>query len=226
MTDETGVPGKPFIGKDGKPRKTRPKGQKKAQDSAVVTELFSDERQKAPGIRSPLSDVKKKKRKRIQIGTGWANALERMENEGITMAEFVKELSPEELARGRLKNADGSFRGAPTKWVPAEFHKECIRELMRRGKELYQVNYIEAIQSMTLIANSPSVEPAQRIKAAQFVIERIEGKVPERLEVGVSEPWQEILTGIVATVDPAAVPMRKFREGEAEAEDDEVGDDD
>jgi len=157
---------------------------------------------------------KKQRRKRIVIGEGWSAALEKMKQENMSMAEFVQYLTPEELARGRLRNADGSFRGAPARWVPAEFHRECVRELMRRGKELYQINYIEAIESMTKIANSPAVEPAQRIKAAQFVIERIEGKVPEKLEVGVSEPWQEILTGIVATIDPSALPVRKFGEAD------------
>ena len=217
MKDETGVPGKPFIGKHG-PRKTKPAKRTRKKDKeerdAVVSELFTDERKAAPGIRSGKSG----KRDRVRIGKGWTAALEQMENEGMTMAEFVSLLSPEELARGRLKNADGSFRGAPARWVPAEFHKECIRELMRRGKMLYQENYIEAIQAMTTIATSPGVEPKDRIRAAQFVIERIEGKVPEKLEIGVSEPWQEILTGIVATIEPDAVPMRTFHEGKASDE--------
>lgn len=219
MTDETGVPGKPYVGKNGKPRKTKPPS--KAGAGAVkaeVDELFTEERKAAPGTRSQQD--KGVKRKKIRMGRGWSTALEKMAAEDMTMQEFVATLTPEELARGQLKAGDGTFRGAPPKWVPAEFHKECIRELMRRGKQLYQIAYIDAINSMTLIANNPAVEPAQRIKAAQFVIERIEGKVPERLEVGVSEPWQEILTGIVATVPTeGAVPMRPFHEALPSAED-------
>lgn len=213
MTDETGVPGAPYVGKRG-PRKTKPKGTKErvASTKGVVTELFSEERQEAPARRS---QDKGRKRKKIELGKGWSTALQRIEDEGLTMEQFVSELSPEELARGRLKNADGSFRGAPAKWVPAEFHKECIRELMRRGKVLYQENYIAAIEAMTQVATTPSVDVGQRIRAAQFVIERIEGKVPERLEVGVSEPWQEMLAGIVATVPvEGTAPMRTFSEAE------------
>lgn len=217
MKDETGIPGKPFMGAKG-PRSSRPRkaGEKTKEAKAVVTELFSDDRQEADHEQPPLAGRRKKgPRKKVQLGQNWSRAFERMEREGITMTEFVATLTPEELAKGQLRNPDGSFRGAPSKWVPQEFYKECIRELMRRGKEMYQTSYLEAVQTMLTIANNPIVEPKDRIKAATFVIERIEGKVPERLEVGVSEPWQEILTGIVASVDPALVPTRGFSEAGA-----------
>lgn len=219
--NETGDPERPYLGAKG-PRKSRPKRALDEADAGVVKELFTEERRtsfkpKPPGTR------KTKRHKKIALSTNWTAALDRMAEEGITMEEFISQLSPEELARGRLRNDDGTFRGAPARWVPAEFHKECIRELMRRGKELYQENYIQAIQAMTTIATTPSIEVNSRIKAAQFVIERIEGKVPERLEVGVSEPWQELLSGIVATVDPAAVPVRTFNEAR-EADEAEGGD--
>lgn len=208
MRDETGREDKPFVGKRG-PRKTKPKGSKQKPEDSVVRELFTEERRAAPGARSQPS----KKRKRVRMGYTWTGALEHMKAEGLTMKEFVEQLTPEELARGQLRQPDGSFSGRPPSWVPAEFHKECVRELMRRGKQLYQENYIQAIESMTKIANSPAVEPAQRIKAAQFVIERIEGKVPERLEVGVDAPWQQLLAGIVAELPAdAAVPVRPFHE--------------
>lgn len=210
--DETGVPGKPYIGAKG-PRKSKPNNRhaKAAEDETVVKELFTEEKRtsfkpKPPGTR------KTKRMRKVRLSTNWSAALDRIDEEGITMEEFVATLTPEELARGRLKNADGTFRGAPSRWVPAEFHKECVRELMRRGKELYQENYIQAIQAMTTIATTPSIEVNSRIKAAQFVIERIEGKVPEKLEIGVSEPWQELLSGVVATIDPSSVPVRGFHE--------------
>lgn len=216
---------KRYMGARG-PRKTPPPKGKKRRD-AVVTELFGEEaatlaeerRPKTAGIHEPAGpdattykDTRvQKRRTKIRLGQRWTAVLDRIEAEGITMADFVKELTPEELARGQLKAPDGSFSGPPTKWVPAEFHKECVRELMRQGKVLYQENYLLAIQAMTTIATTPSVEVNSRIKAAQFVIERIEGKVPERLEVGVSEPWQELLVGIVASV-PDGAPMRAFEE--------------
>lgn len=220
MANETGDPSKPYMGKNGRPRKTPPPGhpdrnkrRNRRQADNVVEAVFGEEARQqaeeaaAPATFEPTGKAPKVRKKKVKLSGSWSRALEIMAAEGMTMEEFIATLSPEELARGQLKNERGSFVGAPAKWVPAEFHKACIRELLKRGKQLYQESYLEAIQTMLQVANSPSVEPAQRIKAAQFVIERIEGKVPERLEVGVSEPWQEILSGIVAS--PGA-PMRPF----------------
>ena len=194
-------------------------------DDAVVRGLFGDQtadeaiERTSPGAPAQRPGKRvQKRRSKVRMGEKWTRILDEIEASGITMEDFCKTLTPEELARGQLRNDDGSFRGAPTKWVPSEFHRACIRELMTRGKVLYQENYIAAIAAMTTIATDERVEPGQRIRAAQFVIERIEGKVPERLEVGVSEPWQELLVGIVATV-PEGTPLRAFDdalEGEAD----------
>lgn len=209
---------KPYMGKRG-PRKTVPKGQ--SRKDRVVTELFGDkvaeeaeerrpkrslEEQRKPGsVKTP------KRRQKIRLGSRWTQALDLIEANGWTMAQFCETLTPEELARGQLKSPDGTFSGPPVKWVPAEFHKACIRELMRQGKVMYQENYLQAIQAMTVIATTPSVDVGSRIRAAQFVIERIEGKVPERLEIGASEPWQELLVGILADVPAGEAPaMRAF----------------
>lgn len=221
MADNDGIPPKMYVGKRG-PRKSKPR--KGPVRDAVVTELFGEKaadeaeerrpKKAMPGTDNrPTSDVKASgKRRKVYLGQRWSDALVRIEAEGMTMAQFCNELSPEELARGQLKAPDGTFSGPPVKWVPAEFHKACIRELMNRGKTLYQESYLTAIQTMLTIANNPIVEPAQRIKAAQFVIERIEGKVPDRLEVSASEPWQELLVGILADVPAGegAPPMREF----------------
>lgn len=130
---------------------------------------------------------------------------------GMTLEEFVETLSPEELVYGKVKAEDGTFRGRPPTWVPAEFHRACIRELLRRGKRMWQESYLDAIDAMVAIASGqvPGATPAERIKAAQFVIERIEGKVPERVEVGVDSPWQIIIADIVTEVPEAAVQQAK-----------------
>lgn len=217
MTDDTE---KRYMGKRG-PRKTRPRGAPPLD--ATVVQLFGEEegqaaeerRKKTPTespSEKPGTRVQKRRRK-MRIGEKWTKIMDMLEATGMTMEEFCKSLSPEELARGQIKNEDGSFAGAPTKWVPSEFHRACIRELIARGKTLYQENYLAAIQAMTMLATNPAVEPKDRIKAAQFVIERIEGKVPDRLEIGAAEPWQEILSGIVADVPPTA-EIRPFHRAE------------
>jgi hypothetical protein len=144
-----------------------------------------------------------------KMARAWQRILKDMKDNDMTMKEFVESLSPEELVRGTVKNKNGHFSGRPTKWVPREFHRACIDELMKRGQRLWQENYLQAIQAMTEIASGKGAgqyaTPGERIKAAQFVIERLEGKVPEKLHVTSEQPWALVLDGIVAEVSDEAV---------------------
>jgi hypothetical protein len=147
---------------------------------------------------------------KVRMSRAWVRMERIMKDTGMTMQEFVAQLSVEELVRGRLRDSAGGFRGRPPKWVPREFQQACLRELMARGQELWLNNYTEAIKAMTDIAAGRGpvgsvATPGERIKAAQFVVERIEGKVPERLVVSQEQPWQVALDGIVADVPDEAI---------------------
>lgn len=145
------------------------------------------------------------RRYRARSAGAWGRMRQIMKGADMTMAEFVEGLSNEELARGQLKDINGRFSGQPPVWVPREFHQACLRELMTRGRQLWKENYVQAIETMTQIAGDRRVKPSDRIKAAQFVIERLEGKVPERLEVTVDDPWQAVITDIIADVSDAQI---------------------
>jgi hypothetical protein len=151
---------------------------------------------------APFLTERQRRRGKVRTARSWGRMLAAMSGTGMTMEEFVETLSPEELVTGKLKDKNGRFAGQPPQWVPREFHRACIRELMRRGKRLWQENYLQAIEAMTAIATGqvPGVKPGDRLKAAQFVIERIEGKVPERLEIVEDSPWQALIEDIVADV--------------------------
>jgi hypothetical protein len=136
-----------------------------------------------------------------RFGKRWTEIIQAVDNKEYTWDEFCNSLTPEELARGQLMDKDGRFMGRPPTFVPRAFHDACVRELLSRGRILYKENYVKAIQAMTEIAASKSAKESDRIKAAQFVIERLEGKVPERLEIAAADPWQQIITGIIAEVE-------------------------
>jgi hypothetical protein len=147
---------------------------------------------------------------RVRMGNAWVRMLKEMSETGMTMEEYVQGLSIEELVKGRFKDKEGGFRGRPPKWVPREFHRACVKELMRRGGEMWQKNYLAAIEAMTEIAAGRGragqhATPGERIKAAQFVIERMEGKVPERIIVTDEKRWETVMDGIVAEVSPEAI---------------------
>lgn len=154
-----------------------------------------------------------KRRYRVRAHASWGRMLRLMRNNQMSMVEFVETLSNEELARGQLKDEDGRFRGAPPMWVPREFHRACLRELLRRGRVLWQENYVQAIRAMTEIASGrvKGATPTDRLRAAQYVVERIEGKIPERLEIQVDAPWEAAIVDIVAEVsDEQIAAARKL----------------
>lgn len=118
----------------------------------------------------------------------------------------VEDLDIEELVRGRVRAEDGTFRGAPPKVVPKSFHDACIRELMKRGKELYTDAYLDVIKVFVEIAKDTKQDSGDRLRAAQYVWERIEGKIPQTVNLGAAQdPWQQLIDGIIAEVEDEAI---------------------
>lgn len=140
-----------------------------------------------------------RKQRTVRMGKRWSQIVTSVENGEYSWEDFAASLHPRELARGQLFDSRGGFSGRPPKLVPRAFHDACVRELMKRGKRLYQENYLQAIDAMTGIATDTSVKPSDRLKAAQFVIERLEGKVPDRVEITQAAPWETVIEGIVAS---------------------------
>lgn len=159
---------------------------------------------------------RQRRRGKVRTARSWGRMLDMLEKTNMTMEEFVAGLTPEELVRGRLKDSKGGFTGRPPSWVPHDFHRACIRELMRRGKELWQTNYLVAIEAMTNVAagNVKGATVSDRIKAATFVIERLEGKAPEVIVLADESPWSMIIEDIVAQVpDEQIAAAKKARNG-------------
>lgn len=165
---------------------------------------IEEENEDVGDVEIPLPGTKeadRRKSKRVRTGKRWTQIIQAVADGDYTWDEFVSSLHPRELARGQLFDSRGGFSGRPPSLVPRAFHDACIKELMKRGKVLYQENYIQAIQAMTAIAQNTAAKDADRIKAAQFVIERLEGKAVERVEIASAAPWQEFVGGVVANVD-------------------------
>jgi hypothetical protein len=147
---------------------------------------------------------------KVRVCQAWTRMLNIMEDTGMSMAEFVEGLSVEELVKGQFKDKHGQFRGTPPMWVPREFHRACLSELMKRGRDMWQTNYLGAIEAMTNIALGRGeagrlATPGERLKAAQFVVERMEGKVPDKLVVTQDRRWETVMDGIVAEATPEAL---------------------
>lgn len=109
----------------------------------------------------------------------------------------VEDLDDEELARGMPRDAGGHFRGRPPKMIPKDLHDRMVRELLKRGQQLFQSEFVDAIKVLGNIANDPRAPFGDRIRAANLIVERVAGKTPDKLEVAVENPWETIINRIV-----------------------------
>lgn len=109
----------------------------------------------------------------------------------------VEDLDDDELAQGRLKSSDGTFRGRPPQVIPAEMVQAMRREWMSRAEARLREALLEnGIGTLTDLAkNSP--DDSVRLRAAQAIIERTMGKVPDKVVLAAEDPIETLFKGIL-----------------------------
>ncbi len=93
----------------------------------------------------------------------------------------VRQWDDEELLRGSRRSSKGDFRGRPPAVVPKAVHDEMVRRKMQEAHDLLRDNLVAAVQVFAEIATDKEVDPAVRLKAAEKIVERVLGKVPDSL---------------------------------------------
>jgi hypothetical protein len=114
------------------------------------------------------------------------------------------ELDNDELSRGQLRDKNGTFSGRPPNLVP----REMVGEIRRRLMEVYQDRIAEkllVLQDVFLdIATDETLSPADRLRAAQYMTERLAGKVPDKVEITAEvKPWEGMVAGVLEDSDDA-----------------------
>ncbi len=104
------------------------------------------------------------------------------------------EWEDEEVSKGRPRGRDG-FAG-PHPALTGRQQGEVRRELLRRGQSKFDSMYEDAIKVLHDVAQNGENESA-RVKAALAIKEMVAGKVPERIEIKSSDPWQDILDEVM-----------------------------
>ena len=107
----------------------------------------------------------------------------------------LDDLDEEELVRGQLRDKDGKFRGKAN-FVSRKMHQRMTSELFKRANDEMKTNLVEAVKTLTAIMNNADMDPKDRMKAAQWIVERTMGKMPETVTVRQDAPWQSILTKV------------------------------
>lgn len=108
----------------------------------------------------------------------------------------VKDLDDEELAKGQFRGRDGKFAGNPPKQIPREMHDQFVTELFERADMRLKEGLVACVDTMVEVATSPVYEAKDRLKAAQWVFERVRGKAPEVHVHTQDKPWEHVFQGI------------------------------
>lgn len=108
----------------------------------------------------------------------------------------VEELDDEELARGQVRKANGSF--TRNKVVDTKIHDAMVRQLFKRSDEKLRENLLVAVDTMAEIASGTAYEPADRLRAAEFIYKTVRGPTPVKVDVTVdAKPFENVLNAVM-----------------------------
>jgi hypothetical protein len=117
----------------------------------------------------------------------------------------IQDMDDEELARMTFRNSVGDFRGRPPATLPATFARDVSRELLLRGESEIRQGFIDAIKTLVEVARS-SDKDADRVRAANIILERVAGKVPDKLVVSEGRPdWESLVDAMLAETEDESI---------------------
>jgi len=107
------------------------------------------------------------------------------------------DLDSEELARLQLRDRNGSFSGLKPLIIPRELVQAHTRELLSRNDKLMREVILKATSVFTDIIESTTATDADKMRAAQYLHDRILGKTPDKVEIKAElKPWESVVTEI------------------------------
>ena len=113
----------------------------------------------------------------------------------------LEELDDDEISQIRLKASDGRF-GGPKPIVNRRLATDFRRELMKRADLKVQAEVMRMFSVIAEVATSAESTGSEKTRAAQYLIERALGKVPDKVEVTAEvKPWEGTVMGILTDVE-------------------------
>lgn len=109
----------------------------------------------------------------------------------------IEDLDDEELAQGRLKASDGTFRGRPPAVIPTEIVQAMKREWLSRAHSRLQEALLQKGIGTLVELAATAADEGVRLRAAQAIIERTMGKVPDKIEVAAEDPVETLFRRIL-----------------------------
>lgn len=129
-------------------------------------------------------------------------------DEDKAIAEGILDLEDwddEELIRGYRRNRDGRW-GPPPKYVPREIQQALFRRIAARGDKKMRGAYLASIETLIHLAHNASSEKVQ-LEATRELMNRVVGKIPDRIHVAQEQPWEEFLADSILPIGDEFDPM-------------------
>lgn len=132
----------------------------------------------------------------------------------------LEQWDDEELARGRPRAKDGTFKGKAPQWINRKVHEEAIRRFQEAVRRDMNVHTIAALQKLGDLLDSvetdsngkPIVPASVQADIAKFLIEHVVGKPTARVEQDISVKLQAVLGAAIVnpTPDGGTIPTAGF----------------
>ena len=107
------------------------------------------------------------------------------------------DLDDEEVARLQLRDRNGEFSGMKPAIIPRELVQAHTRELLSRNDKLMREVVMKATAVFVDVIDSSSASDGDKMRAAQYLHDRILGKTPEKVELKAElKPWEGVVSEI------------------------------
>lgn len=127
----------------------------------------------------------------------------------------VEDLTDEEITQGMV----GSGGPKTRVMFPRELYQKILDRHFARAQELLKEALIPSVMALASIAaNEDEIYEAQdRIKASAIILDRVLGKSPLTVSVGVAaEPWEQLVSGMRETTRAASRAQRGIESADSE----------
>lgn len=132
------------------------------------------------------------------------------------------DMDDEEVARCKLRLDDGTFEG-PHPLLPPSFVEAIRRENIGRATRKWELQLHVAIDTMYSLMVNPMSDEATRFRAAAYIIERVTGKIPDKVAIAaVVKRWESAVEDVIVGTEAEWEELETIasypgREGEANA---------
>lgn len=107
----------------------------------------------------------------------------------------VQDLDDEEISKMKVRAKDGTLPGRGRK-IPSHLAQQFHQEAIKRANAKFREALSAAVQTLADIATDPDVKEADRIKAANIIVDRVLGKAVETVRVEDTR-WDGLLADAV-----------------------------